>query len=195
MHMFRIAVIDLHVDAFFTCVASQKFGSFRGGRFHEHRFAIECCPDKMQPTAGVGVDRHKWESFPLRMALYHKSKTVENGFGTGAVILLTWLKRGANESANDGLSRQIIPQPPPVADLFCVIGIICGFLVTCIKMCLQSLKLTHRMRAASDFNQHSGFDLSEFRGVSPGRPVFPPRVEIIPTYSMGVEKHGRTISL
>jgi hypothetical protein len=40
------------------------------------------------------------------------------------------------------------------------------------KMCLQSAKLAHRMRAASDYNEHSGFDLSEFRGFFPPDGLF-----------------------
>jgi hypothetical protein len=33
----------------------------------------------------------------MQIALYQKSKTVENGFSAGSVILITWLKPGANE--------------------------------------------------------------------------------------------------
>jgi hypothetical protein len=71
------------------------------------------------------------------MALYHKAKTVENGFGSMSVTLVTWLKPGANESTSDQArtadhtpSRNMTSSG---ADLFCVIEVFCGFLSACKK--------------------------------------------------------------
>jgi hypothetical protein len=87
--------------------------------------------------------------------------TVENGFGTGSVILVTWLKPGANESANEARVGRAYTHPLLRVVLTSSrrrlilrnrrnLRISKGLQ----KMCLQSLKLAHRMRAASDFNQH-----------------------------------------